>query len=130
MEILPHSPPPPPPPVLSKSAQGFHSRNSSFAEASPVGMASYRGRIGNDHSIAGKLSRATHRMRSKSGSRNRNMSPPIDVYRGPSPYESVIIPGGSIELPVRSQTVSPSVERHPKEVKAGLTPEMIRNGFI
>ncbi|KAI9828107.1 MAG: hypothetical protein M1832_003634 [Thelocarpon impressellum] len=137
----------PPPPQPSQSAQGHgHSRKGSLAEATS------RGRSAADN-ISGKFSRATQRMRSKSGSRVRAKSPPTETgpvfralspyesvpgpseggvgFRGLSPYESVGPPAQALqsEVPVRSQTVSPGVERHPREVKAGLTPEMIRTGF-
>ncbi|KAI9807036.1 MAG: hypothetical protein M1825_005753 [Sarcosagium campestre] len=98
-------------PMPSQSAQGMRDRPK-------------------DESFTGQLRRATMRMRSVS--RNRNKSPPIDMTLGrrtASPYESIPLPP-QMEIPIRSNTVSPGMERHPREVKAGYTPEMIRGGYM
>ncbi|KAI9837673.1 MAG: hypothetical protein M1837_002715 [Sclerophora amabilis] len=88
-----------------------------------------RGRSTND-TLSGKFTRATQRMRS--GSRNRNKSPPMEQFRHASPYESIPPPPPppmNPELLGRSHTTSPHLERHPRDVKAGMTPDMVRNGF-
>ena len=110
-----------PPP--SRSAQG-HSRKGSLAESIN------RGRSTAD-SFTSRFNRATQRMRSKSGSRSRaNKSPPVEVHRGASPYESILAPSMQTDVPVRSQTTSPNMERHPKEVRANMAPEAIRTGLL
>ncbi|KAI9679559.1 MAG: hypothetical protein M1817_005581 [Caeruleum heppii] len=114
-----------PPP--SRSAQG-HVRGRSTADPT------MRGRSTAD-TFTSKVNRVTMRMRSKSGSRTRgerNKSPPMpDVYRQASPYESVPpLKPMTLDVPIRSQTTSPHMERHPRLVRAGMTPEMIKSGFM
>ncbi|KAI9803445.1 MAG: hypothetical protein M1833_000964 [Piccolia ochrophora] len=149
-------PPPPPPPPMRP---GGHSRNNSTSTGASIGNGSdvinigiddgshnepavinvptpsqsaqgQRGRT-KDDSLTGQFRRATLRMRTRSGSRNRNKSPPIDLVgrRTASPYESVPLPP-QMEIPVRANTVSPNLERHPREITAGMTPNMVRSGYM
>ena len=110
-----------PVPRPNRSGQG-HTRTRSGAETTA------RGR-GTADSISQTINRVTQRMRSKSGSRNREKSPQLDVYRpgGLSPYES-LSPPVPVQGPTaaRSQTTSPLKERHPREVRA----EMIAAGSV
>ncbi|KAI9886319.1 MAG: hypothetical protein M1823_001877 [Watsoniomyces obsoletus] len=92
-----------------------------------------------DNTLSGKFSRATQRMRSASrGRNNNNKSPPMTgglggmtgadeaFYRTLAPYESVAPPPmpipatampslgmSAMEVPMRSHTTSPYLERHP-----------------
>ncbi|KAI9849996.1 MAG: hypothetical protein M1838_006198 [Thelocarpon superellum] len=90
-----------------------------------------RGRTTAD-SISKKISRATQRMRSKSGSRSREKSPNPEGYGRESPYESLSALRFRPDVPVRSHTTSPVKVRHPKDIVSGLnlTPAMIQGGFV
>ncbi len=122
-------------PGRSQSAQPNHtSQSNSISNA--------RGRKDHHHhdnTLSGKFSRATQRMRSASrGRNNNNKSPPMPggfggmtgadeaFYRTLAPYESVAPPPmpipatampslgmSAMEVPMRSHTTSPYLERHP-----------------
>ncbi|KAI9792909.1 MAG: hypothetical protein M1816_001231 [Peltula sp. TS41687] len=88
---------------------------------------------GTNDLFTGKFSRATQRIRS--GSRNRNRSPPVpdQYYQRLAPYESVPPPPPPsipTDIPARSQTTSPYLERHPREHRGFVSPEMPNNGFV
>lgn len=153
LQHLAQPPPPPPgPPAPPSMVRPGHSHNNSIDTAAsgiiniamdgsrsgtPVvdvpsrtqsTQSQARGRGPND-SLTSTLRRATHRMRS--GSRNRNKSPPgPDSYRTVSPYESIPPPPMLPEVPMRSHTTSPYLERHPKEVRAHVMSEMNNNGYM
>lgn len=80
-----------------------------------------RGRSSVDHSIAGRLSRATERMRS--GSRSRNNSSAVSRTKSPiegpavMPYESIQIPKG------------PPVSYHNRELKSPIDGRTMRQEF-
>lgn len=88
---------------------------------------------GSNDLIIGKFTRATQRIRS--GSRNRNRSPPVldQYYQRLAPYESVPPPPPPsipTDIPARSQTTSPYMERHPRQLEGFVPPETANNGFV
>ncbi len=152
----PHSPPPPPPPP--SIFKPGHTYNGSGSSSSAVGVINIgiddgsrggtpaitpvievppppstsshshrRGRSVNEN-LSSRIRGVTDRMRSTSRGR-ANKSPPIEHHNNPSPYESV--PPLWTEQPVRGNSSNAyTSERHPREVKAGLTPEQVRTGFM
>ena len=48
---------------------------------------------------------------------------------GAAPYESIHLNGSDLSTRSSNKTNSPQIERHPREVRAGMTPEMTRMGF-
>jgi hypothetical protein len=87
-----------------------------------------RGRSENDNSLSGRFSRAAERLRS--ASRGRNTSPLVERGKTTSPletspYESVPTPwsptrSANTTPQMSSSTNMPTIERHPREVKAAM----------
>ncbi|KAI9703787.1 MAG: hypothetical protein M1836_007557 [Candelina mexicana] len=148
-------PPPPPPPSIFKPG---HTYTNSGSSGSAVGVINIgiddgsrggtpaitpvievppppstsshshrRGRSVNEN-LSSRIRGVTDRMRSTSRSRI-NKSPPVEHHNNPSPYESV--PPLWTEQPVRGNSSGTYTgEKHPREVRAGMTPEQVRTGFI
>ncbi|KAI0137207.1 hypothetical protein BJ170DRAFT_678061 [Xylariales sp. AK1849] len=94
-------------PIIAPPAPKSHSRSNSHA----------RGRSINeklDNSIAGRISRATERMRSASRGRNSTLGNRTKSPEQTSPYESVLPPVSYNPIPAANQ----QIERHPREVRA------------
>lgn len=119
---------PPVPPVPEQPVQA------TSPPASPPSRGHNRGRSFNDNSIAGRISRATERMRSASRGRtssilgNRTKSPDTANI----PYESVGPPvsmhNSGYTSPVNQQ-LPQSIERHPREVRAAYQERQFGSGL-
>jgi hypothetical protein len=146
--------PPPPPPAPLYRSQGSPSLPAQSAvieivmddeapaptritppqEAHGHGTISHtRGRSQNDNSISGRLSRATERMRSASRGPppqlSRTKSPPVSPPMIAAPYESIPTAKwvlDQMQNRAAYQTAAPTVERHPRDVKA----DMMEGGMI
>lgn len=86
-----------------------------------------RGRSITDNSIAGRISRATERIRSVSRSRNNASAASRTMSPDYAPYESLPPPVNYMGPPTHREH---PIERHPREVKAGHTQQEFRTGLL
>lgn len=92
--------------------------------APPAPRGHHRGRSSVDNSIAGRISRATERLRSSSRSRNNSSV----VSRTKSPVENISAPYESIQMPGSGQdTRGPPVSFHNRELRSPIDGRPLRD---